>query len=129
MSDLNLVMLVCRVTADAELKHLSTGTAICNFNVATNRWDGKQEKGHFFSCKLWGKLAESMSQYLTKGKRVALSGSIEQESWEKDGQKHSKAVIVVNQIQLIDKRPESATGNNSSPDENPFKDNDIDVPF
>ena len=86
----NLVVLRGNVGKDAELKTISTGSACSVFSLATTeKWKDKngvkQEKTEWHTCELWGKQAEALSKYVTKGKQVEVIGSIKYESWEKDG--------------------------------------------
>lgn len=103
MSDINSVVLCGRVTRDAELKYTSGGTAVSEISVAINRYAGK-DKGDevsFFEISLWGKTAEALVQYLTKGRQIVVQGELRQERWEQDGQKRSKVRINANNIQLV----------------------------
>ena len=111
MTDINTVTLVGRLTRDAELKYTSGGTGVSKFTLAVNRskkvngaW---QDDANFFDCSIFGKSAESLNQYLIKGTQVAVTGSLEQQRWESDGQKRSKIVVVVNNLQLISKKESS----------------------
>ncbi len=106
MTDVNVVVLVGRLTRNIELKYLTSGTAVGNFSIACSedvkQGDKWEEKAHFFDCVLWGKRAESLKQYLTKGKQVALGGRLRQETWQnKEGQNRSKVVINVDKLQLL----------------------------
>lgn len=105
MADVNHVTLIGRLTRDAELKYTSGGFAISNFSIAVNRRrkDGDQwiEEASFFDINLYGKSAESLKQYLIKGKQIAVDGELRQDRWEKDGQKYSKVVIAANNVQLL----------------------------
>lgn len=105
MADINHVVLVGRLTRDAELKYTSGGAAVCKFSVAINRRrkNGEEwiEEVHFFDIVLWGRQGEALSQYLIKGKQVAVEGELRQNRWEQDGQARSKIEIVANNIQLL----------------------------
>ncbi len=111
MTDLNHVMLIGRLTRDAELKYTSNGFAISNFSVAVNRRrkSGEQwiDEVSYFEINLFGKVAESLKQYLLKGKQIAVDGELRQDRWEQDGQSRSKVIIVANNVQLL--------GGNSNP--------------
>jgi single-strand DNA-binding protein len=104
-ADINVVMLVGRLTRDAELKYTNTGFPIGKFSLAVNRrrksGDEWIEEGHFFDVSLLGKRAEALTQYLTKGTQVAIQGELRQNRWEKDGQPRSKVEITANDIQLL----------------------------
>ncbi|MFC2419748.1 MAG: single-stranded DNA-binding protein [Treponema maltophilum] len=105
MTDLNHVTLIGRLTRDAELKYTPNGFAISNFSIAVNRRrkNGEQwvEEANFFDITLYGKSAESLKQYLIKGKQVAVDGELRQDRWEQDGQPRSRVVIAANNIQLL----------------------------
>ena len=105
MADINHVTLVGRLVRDAELKYISSGQAVCKFSVAVNkrRKNGEQwvDEPNFFDITLWGRLGESINQYLTKGKQVALEGELRQDRWEQDGQQRSKVEIVASNVMLL----------------------------
>ena len=115
-ADLNHVTLIGRLTRDAELKYTSGGFAVSNFSVAVNRrrksGDQWMEEASFFEINLYGKSAENLKPYLTKGKQVALDGELRQDRWEQDGQSRSKVVIVANNVQLLGGSP---SGGSSAP--------------
>lgn len=103
--DLNSVILIGRLTRDAELKYTSGGMAVCKFAIAVNRRrkQGEQwvDEASFFDIVLWGKSGESLNQYLVKGKQVAVEGELHQNRWEQDGQNRSKIVINADSVQLL----------------------------
>lgn len=111
-SDLNSVSLVGRLTRDAELSYLQSGTAVAAMSVAVNRSrkDGDQwiSEVNYFDVSYFGKPAESLKQYLTKGKQIAVQGSLKQDRWEKDGQKFSKIRIMANTIELLGGRADGS---------------------
>lgn len=105
MGDLAVATVVGRLTRDAELKYTNSGQAICSFSVATNsrvkKGDQWVDEPNYWDVDLWGKKAESVNQYLTKGKLVAVHGDIRQDKWEKDGQQRMKVRINAQDVQLI----------------------------
>lgn len=105
MGDLSIAVLVGRLTRDAELKYTTSGQAVCSFSVATSsrvkKADQWVDEPSFWDVDLWGKRAESVNQYLTKGKLVAVDGSMRQDRWEKDGVAHMKVRITANDVQLL----------------------------
>lgn len=105
MADVNHVTIIGRLTRDSELKYTSGGMAISNFSIAVNRRrkNGDQwvEEASFFDINLFGKSAEGLKPYLTKGKQIAVEGELRQDRWEQDGQPRSKVVIVANNVQLL----------------------------
>jgi single-strand DNA-binding protein len=105
MTDLNRVVLIGRLTRDAELKYTAGGQAVCKFSIAVNRrkksGDQWLDEANFFDVVLWGKSGESLNQYLLKGKMVGVDGELRQDRWEQDGQNRSKVEIVAANLQLL----------------------------
>lgn len=106
MSDTNNFNLIGRLCDDMKLSYFQSGMALGEFSLANNRTkktaQGFENDTSFFECQLFGKIAESLKQYLTKGKRVSVSGSIKQKRWNKDGRNFSKIVFIVKEIQILD---------------------------
>jgi single-strand DNA-binding protein len=105
MSDMNRVTLIGRLTRDAELKYTASGLAVSKFAVAVNkkvkRGDDWKDEVSYFDIVLFGKMAESIDQYLMKGKQIAIDGEMKQERWDQDGQTRSKVCVIANGIQLL----------------------------
>lgn len=99
--DFNNVTLMGRLTKDPELKTTASGKNICSFTLAVS---GFGDKTNFIDCKAWEKTGELVSKYVGKGQRLLVVGELEQESWEKDGQKRSKLGVLVRELQFIEKR-------------------------
>jgi single-strand DNA-binding protein len=114
MADLNHVVLIGRLTRDAELKYTANGQAVSKFSIAVNRRrkNGDQwvDEANFFDIVVWGRQGESLNQYLIKGKLVGIDGELRQDRWEQDGQNRSKVEIVANNLQLLGGGPGSALG-------------------
>lgn len=113
-TDLNSVILIGRLTRDAELTYLQSGSAVANLSVAVNRnrKEGEQwiSEVNYFDVSLFGKSAENLKQYLLKGKQIAVQGALKQDRWEKDGQKFSKIRIIANNVELLGGRSDGNTG-------------------
>jgi len=105
MTDTNIVVLIGRLTRDAELKYTSQGQAVSKFSIAVNRSKRKGDEWvdevNFFDIVLWGRIAESLHPYLSKGKAVAIDGELRQDRWQHEGQNRSKVEIIANNIQLL----------------------------
>lgn len=103
--DMNHVMLVGRLTRDAELRFTNSGYPVANFSLANTqrrkRGDEWTDEGHFFDCEMFGRRAESLSRYLVKGKQVGVEGQLRQDRWEQEGRTRSKVLISVSNIQLL----------------------------
>ncbi len=101
----NSVTLVGNVTRDPELRFTPSGQAVATFGLAVNRrWQNRQsneweEQVSFFDVKCWAQMAENVSESLTRGSRVVVSGRLEQRSWESEqGEKRSKVEVVADEI-------------------------------
>lgn len=108
--DLNHVVLIGRLTRDlgADEKsfgYAGNGQARVNFSIAVNRskkqGDQWVDETNYFDITLWGKQAENLKPYLTKGKMICVDGYLKQDRWEKDGQKFSRITVVANNVQLL----------------------------
>jgi single-strand DNA-binding protein len=129
MADINHVVLVGRLTRDAELKYTAGGQAVCKFSVAVNRRkkSGEQwvDEASFFDIVLWGRQGETLNQYLLKGKQVGIDGELRQDRWEQDGQNRSKVEIVANNLQLLGGNSPGGGGGGSyqgrGPEDRPFR--------
>lgn len=115
MGSMNRATLIGNLGRDAELRYTPGGAAVATFSIATSeRWKGKdgtqQEKTEWHRCVLWGKAAEALSEYLTKGKQVAVEGRIETRKWtDKDGNDKYSTEIRVDRVILL-----GGSGNGSS---------------
>lgn len=104
---MNKAIICGRLGQDPELKYIPSGTAVCNFSVATSKkWTDKsghkQEKTQWHRIVIWGKLAELCNKYLQKGREVLLEGEIETRNWEaKDGTKRYMTEIVASNVQFL----------------------------
>jgi single-strand DNA-binding protein len=125
--DINQVVLVGRLTRDAELKYMTSGAAMSKFSIAVNRrkksGDEWVEEASFFVVVVWGKVAEALSPYLLKGKQVGVNGALHQNRWEQDGQARSRVEIIANNIQLLGGKNQ---GEQKARAEDDFED---DIPF
>ena len=99
------VTIIGNITRDPELRFTPSGQATASFGVAVNRrWQNRQtqeweEAVSFFDVVCWRDLADNVSESLSKGARVIVSGRLEQRSWEgQDGEKRSKVEIVADEI-------------------------------
>lgn len=114
MRDVNIVVLVGRLTRDAELKYTNSGQAVCRFSVAVNRsrkqGDQWVDEASFFEVDYWGKGGEAVNQYLVKGKQVCVEGELHQDRWEQEGQSRSKVVISASNVQLLGGSGSSTAG-------------------
>ncbi|MBQ7611839.1 MAG: single-stranded DNA-binding protein [Spirochaetaceae bacterium] len=105
MTDVNRVILVGRLTRDAELKYTASGLAVCRFSIAVNsrrkNGDTWEDRASFFDIVCFGKMGETLNQYLVKGKQVCVDGELQQNRWEQDGQPRSKVEVIAANLQLL----------------------------
>lgn len=106
--DICKAIMIGRLTRDAETKYTAGGTAVCAFSMAVGTsakvGDKWENKASYFDHILYGKLAETLGKSLLKGVQVSVVSRPKMESWEKEGQKHSKIRFTVENIQLLGSR-------------------------
>jgi single-strand DNA-binding protein len=116
MAGVNKVILIGRLGRDPELKYTSAGLAIASFSLATTERlpskDGnKQERTEWHNIVVFNKQAETVNQYLKKGRQAYIEGRIQTRSWDdKDGNKKYKTEIVANTVQFLDAREGGGSG-------------------
>lgn len=107
MSGINKVTLIGRLGADPEMKKTSTGQTVTRINVATsenwtNREGERQERTEWHRVVVWGKLAETCAQHLSKGRQVYVEGRLQTRSWETEkGDKRFSTEVVASQILFL----------------------------
>lgn len=96
---MNSISISGNLGKDAEVRHLPTGDAVCNFSVADSQ--GRDKPSIWWNCSLFGKRAESLSQYLTKGQTVTVIGTITEREWtDKEGNKRKAQEVRVSDLAL-----------------------------
>ena len=105
MNDVNSVTLIGRLTKDADIRYLSSGTMVVNFTLAVNEsvknGNSWSERASFFDVTFYGRQVQGLQQYLVKGKLIAIIGTLHQQRWQKEGQTKSKIVIIAKTIKLL----------------------------
>ena len=107
MGSVNKVILVGNLGRDAELRYTPGGSPVATINLATTEiWNDKagqrQEKTEWHRVVLWGKTAESLNEYLTKGKQIYVEGRLQTRQWDdKDGNKRYTTEIRGDRIVLL----------------------------
>ena len=118
MNDINHVVMVGRLTKDAQVKYTTNGGAVLNYSIAVNRSrknvDQWTDEASFFDVVSYGKLAEALAHFMTKGQQVAIDGYLKQDRWQQDGQNRSKIVIVAENIQLVGGKKDGGEQNPAS---------------
>ena len=138
---MNKVFLIGNLTRDPELTETASGVAVCHFAIAVNRSYSSSQSGEretdFFNCTAWRGLAENVARYARKGKKVAVSGSIQLRNYEDNqGVKRTAVDIIAQDVEFLSPRD-----NEDGFDEMPAKatpkrkpvlqamDDDSDIPF
>ena len=104
----NCVVLMGNLTKDPELRVTSTGVAVANFSMATNRKYGDKQETFFTEVAVWNKMAEAVNKHLTKGSGVLVRGRLKTESWDSDAGKRTKTVVIAEEIKFVGKRKSGA---------------------
>ena len=102
---INKVVLLGRLTKDPELKYAAgSGTAVCRFTVAINR-QFKKDDTDFINCVAFGKTGETITQYFTKGSKIAITGNIQTGSYDtKDGTKRYTTDVIVETFEFVESK-------------------------
>ena len=116
MASFNRVIMLGNLTRDPQLRYLPSNTAVCDFGLAMNhRWrdkDGNQKEDVcFVDVTAFGRQAETINQYVTKGRSILVEGRLRFETWTgQDGQKRSKHSVVVDTFQFVGPRGDAPAG-------------------
>lgn len=137
----NKVILVGNLGRDPELRYTPQGTPVCSFSMATNerrkdKAGEMQDQTTWFRVTLWGRQAETASQYLTKGRPVYIEGRLRVEEWtDRDGKARHTLEVHATDMQFIGggrgeqeapmERAAAATGGGAPPEQTDLADDDI----
>jgi single-strand DNA-binding protein len=133
---MNKTIIMGRICKDLELRYSQSNVALLSFNVAVNRKfvkEGEDRQTDFISCKAFGKTAENISKYFSKGKLILIEGRIQTGSYDKDGVKIYTTDVIVEGFDFTgEKKQEQEQGDACEP--NPFSssltsEEDDDLPF
>lgn len=134
---MNKVILIGNLTRDPELTETRSGTAVCKISIAVNRnftnADGERETD-FFNVVAWRNLAENCAKYLSKGKKIAVVGNIQNRSYDSDSGKKYVTEIMADEIEFLspvsesEQRGKPAGQGRQRPSLQPLPD-DMDIPF
>lgn len=115
MGSVNKVILVGNLGRDAELRYTPAGAACAKFSLATTEtWNDKsgqrQERTEWHNVDLWGKTAENLAEYLSKGKQVYVEGKLATDEWtDKDGNKRKATKVRADRVVLLGKAESGGT--------------------
>lgn len=137
---INRVCISGNLTRDPEIRSTAGGTSVMGFGVAVNERRKNAQTGewedypNFVDCTLFGRRAEALERYLSKGSKVAIEGKLRWSQWESDGGKRSKLEVVVDEIELMSSREDGGGGRpygSARPPQKPAQADlyDEDIPF
>lgn len=117
---INNVVLVGRMTRDAELRMTQSNTAVASFTLAVNRpfknQNGERE-ADFINCVIWRQAAENLANWCKKGALVGITGNIQTRNYEnQQGQRVYVTEVLANNFQLLESRSQQQSSNNNSMD-------------
>lgn len=104
---INKVFISGNLTRDCELRATHGGSQVLTFGVAVNDRRRNPQSGewedvpNFIDCVVFGKRADALQRFLTKGMKVAIEGKLRWSQWEKDGQKRSKIEVIVDEVEFL----------------------------
>lgn len=112
---MNKVVLIGRLSRDPELRHTTSGTAVCQINIAINRpvAQDKEPETDFINVVLWNKQAENVAKYVTKGGQVAVEGRIQTRSYENsEGKKTFVTEVIASNVEFLQTKKNDTTKSN-----------------
>ncbi|MCI8434530.1 MAG: single-stranded DNA-binding protein [Clostridia bacterium] len=116
---MNKVILIGNLTRDPELKSTTNGTSVCTFSIAVNRARANaagEREADFFNIVTWQGLAENCAKYLSKGRKVGVSGRLQTRSYDdKDGNKRYMTEVVAEDVEFITSRNDDVGSNYDAP--------------
>jgi len=127
----NKVIILGNLGQDPKIQQLPSGGTVTSISVATSEsWKDKntgqqEQRTEWHRVVFFNKLAEIAGQYLKKGSKVYIEGSIRTKTWDKDGEKRYTTEIVANEMQMLDSKGEGGNSGNNSTQTTPEFDDDI----
>ena len=122
---MNKVFLIGRLSRDPELRHTTSGTAVCQINVAISRpvSQGSEPQTDFINVVVWNKQAENVARYLAKGRQIAIEGRIQTRNYDNnEGKRTYVTEVIASNVEFLGSANDNnRTSTNTNPfDENPF---------
>ena len=110
MNSLNSILLEGNLTRDPETKTLSTGSQVCNFSIASDRFyrqnENTEKEVYYFDVEAWARLGIACSQNLKKGRGVRVVGRLKQDRWtDSEGKQKSRVMIVAEHVEFKPQKP------------------------
>ena len=127
---MNRCFIVGNLTRDPELRSTRDGSSVCSFTVAVNR-RGKSDEADFFRVSAWNKLAETCQQYLSKGRKVAVTGPVSVSTYTgQDGKAYANLEVMAQDVEFLTPKGEQNAPTHAAPANNGYQEvTDDDLPF
>lgn len=122
---MNVIVLTGRLTKDPEVKKGNSGKTYARFTLAVDRQFSKDEVD-FINCVAFGKTAELIGEYLRKGKKIGVTGRLQMNRYEVNGEKRTSYDVVVDSLEFLETRSKENTNNTKKVEDNIVED---DFPF
>ena len=122
---MNKVFLIGRLSRDPELRHTTSGTAVCQINVAISRpvAQGSEPQTDFINVTIWNKQAENVAKYLSKGRQIAVEGRIQTRNYDNnEGKRTYVTEVIASNVEFLGSANDNnkTNNNNNGFEENPF---------
>ena len=106
---MNKIFMIGNLTKDPELRETPNGTPVCSFGLAVRR-DFGEDATDFFNVTVWNNQAKNCKEYLKKGSKVAIIGSLQNRSFEdRDGNKRTVTEIIAREVEFLSPKQEEST--------------------
>ena len=122
---MNKVFLIGRLSRDPELRHTTSGTAVCQINVAISRpvTQGSEPQTDFINVVVWNKQAENVARYLSKGRQIAIEGRIQTRNYDNtEGKRTYVTEVIASNVEFLGSANDNNRASNQAPsfNDNPF---------
>jgi single-strand DNA-binding protein len=134
----NHAVLIGRLTRDVEVRKTQSDKSVASFTIAVNKPYNKEHdhpEADFFGCTAWEAKADFIAKYFKKGDKIAVAGRLQTREYEKDGNKQRIVELVVEEVEFVEKRSDSAQKNEqapakaAAPKKQPVEEMDDELPF
>lgn len=110
---MNRVVLMGRLTGDPQLRYTNSNKPVCSFSIAVNKRINGENSADFINCVAWNTTAEFITKYFKKGQSIALTGRLQNRSYEDDkGQKRNVIEVVIEETEFVGNKQEEKPNNN-----------------
>ena len=122
---MNKIIIGGRIVNDLEPRSTEDGKHFLNFRIAINEGSKEKQITNFFNVNAWNNVADFISKYFIKGRKILLEGSLKTSQYEKDGNKLTNTYILVHSAEFMDSKKEEKEEEFTQPDKVVFEDDDL----